>query len=120
MARVAVAAKENLMDVEPAGVGGGLQNRLGGFDSHNVLHFIIMKETLENNVVELLQHFEAESSLSAEPITIADLEKRAFDLIETHKKNPKTYLTTEDWQTGYLHGYLTCCSILRNRSITVI
>ena len=27
------------MDVEPAGVGGSLQNFLGGFDSHNVLQF---------------------------------------------------------------------------------
>lgn len=79
-----------------------------------------MNITLENNVEQLLKHFEAESSPSAEPITIVDLEKRAFDLIETHKKDPKTYLTTEDWQTGYLHGYLTCCGILRNRNIDVI
>jgi hypothetical protein len=79
-----------------------------------------MNITLENNVEQLLKHFEATASLSAEPMSISDLEKRAFDLIETHKKDPKTYLTTKDWQTGYLHGYLTCCSILRNRNIDVI
>lgn len=39
--RVAVAAKENQMYVEPAGVGGGLQNFLGEFNSHNVLQFLV-------------------------------------------------------------------------------
>lgn len=79
-----------------------------------------MNITLENNVEQLLKHFEATASPSAEPMSISDLEKRAFDLIETHKKDPKTYLTSKDWQAGYLHGYLACCSILRNRNIDVI